>query len=135
MSSRWIARLLQKRLLIGGILLALVLLAVAAWPGSVAVDVAPVQEGALQVTVDEEGETRVRDRFVVSAPVSGRVLRVELEVAIGVLVDAASQECEKNVDAFTCDFLDLGVIIERQALKVPPSLNLVVDPLPVRQRG
>jgi HlyD family secretion protein len=66
-------------MLIGGILLALVLVGVAAWPGSVAVDVAPVQEGPLQVTVDEEGETRVRDRFVVSAPVSGRVLRVELE--------------------------------------------------------
>jgi HlyD family secretion protein len=31
------------------------------------------------VTVDEEGVTRVRDRFVVSSPVSGRVLRIELE--------------------------------------------------------
>jgi HlyD family secretion protein len=29
------------------------------------------------VTVDEEGETRLRRRFVVSAPVSGRVLRIE----------------------------------------------------------
>ena len=35
--------------------------------------------GPLLVTVDEEGETRVRDRFVVSAPVAGRVLRIELE--------------------------------------------------------
>jgi HlyD family secretion protein len=33
----------------------------------------------LRVTIDEEGETRVRDRFVVSAPVSGRVLRINLE--------------------------------------------------------
>ena len=33
----------------------------------------------MQVTVDEEGETRVRDRFVVSAPVMGRVQRIELE--------------------------------------------------------
>jgi HlyD family secretion protein len=31
------------------------------------------------VSVDEEGRTRVRDRFVVSAPVAGRVLRIELE--------------------------------------------------------
>ena len=30
----------------------------------------------LQVTVDEEGETRVRDRFVVGAPVAGRVSRI-----------------------------------------------------------
>jgi HlyD family secretion protein len=31
------------------------------------------------VTIDEEGETRVRERFVVSAPVSGTVQRIELE--------------------------------------------------------
>lgn len=59
-------------------LLALVALA-AFWPRSVAVDVAPVRRGSLLVTVDEEGETRVHDRFVISAPVAGRVLRIELE--------------------------------------------------------
>jgi HlyD family secretion protein len=31
------------------------------------------------VTVDEEGETRVRDRFVVAAPIAGRVARLTLE--------------------------------------------------------
>lgn len=31
------------------------------------------------VTIDEEGRTRVRDRFVVAAPVAGRVLRIGLE--------------------------------------------------------
>ena len=38
-----------------------------------------VEQGAMQVTIDEEGETRVRERFVVSAPVMGRVERIELE--------------------------------------------------------
>ena len=33
----------------------------------------------MQLTIDEEGETRVRDRFVVSASVSGRLERIELE--------------------------------------------------------
>jgi HlyD family secretion protein len=55
------------------------LLAVAFWPSTVAVDVASVTRGPLVVTIDEEGATRVRERFVVSAPVSGRVLRIELE--------------------------------------------------------
>jgi HlyD family secretion protein len=55
------------------------LLAVALWPETLEVDVAAVSRGPLVVTVDEEGRTRVRDRFVVSAPVSGRVLRIELE--------------------------------------------------------
>ena len=55
------------------------LLAMALWPQTLEVDVATVSRGPLVVTVDEEGRTRVRDRFVVSAPVSGRVLRIELE--------------------------------------------------------
>ena len=48
-------------------------------PRPVPVDTATVSRGALQVTIDQEGRTRVHDRYVVSAPVAGRVLRVELE--------------------------------------------------------
>lgn len=48
-------------------------------PQPVPVDVAGVGRGDLQVTLDREGKTRVRDRYVVSAPVSGRVLRIELQ--------------------------------------------------------
>lgn len=48
-------------------------------PNPFPVDVAPVGRGPLKVTLDEEGETRVRDRFVVSAPFTGRILRIELE--------------------------------------------------------
>ena len=55
------------------------LLVVALWPASVPVDLASVARGELVVTVEDEGETRVRDRFVVSAPVAGEVLRIELE--------------------------------------------------------
>jgi HlyD family secretion protein len=57
----------------------LIILGVALWPEAVEVDVAYAGRGPLQVTIDEEGETRVRDRFVVSAPVAGRVDRIELE--------------------------------------------------------
>ncbi len=53
--------------------------ALALWPSSIEVDAVSVRRGAMQVTVDEEGETRVRQRFVVSAPVSGRLQRIELE--------------------------------------------------------
>ncbi|MEW6322823.1 MAG: efflux RND transporter periplasmic adaptor subunit [Acidobacteriota bacterium] len=55
------------------------LLAVALWPQAVPVETAVVGRGPLVVTIDEEGETRVRDRFVVSAPVAGRLLRIALE--------------------------------------------------------
>lgn len=55
------------------------LLAVALWPRAIDVEVAIVARGPLTVTVDEEGVTRVRDRYVVSAPVFGRVLRIGLD--------------------------------------------------------
>jgi HlyD family secretion protein len=71
--------LLRNTRVWGGAALVLVLLLALLWPEKAAVDLAPVERGPLQVTVDDEGETRVRDRFVVSAPVTGRVRRIDLE--------------------------------------------------------
>jgi HlyD family secretion protein len=45
----------------------------------VPVETAPVIRGPLQVTVDHEGRTRIKERYVVSAPLSGRLQRVELD--------------------------------------------------------
>jgi HlyD family secretion protein len=72
-------RMLVNRRVLGFAAVIAGLLAVVLWPTAVQVDVAAVSTGPLVVTVDEEGVTRVRDRFVVSAPVSGHVLRIELE--------------------------------------------------------
>lgn len=43
------------------------------------VDAAEVVRGPLRVTVEEEGRTRVKDRYEVSAPVAGQLARVTLE--------------------------------------------------------
>jgi HlyD family secretion protein len=72
-------RHLKNRKVLAGIGAVAALLAVALWPSAVPVDTATVTRGPLEVTVDEEGETRVRERYVVSAPVPGEVLRIELE--------------------------------------------------------
>ncbi len=60
------------------------LLALAAYfalrPAAVPVDLALVKKGVLRVTVDEEGKTRIKQVFVVSAPITGLVLRSALEV-------------------------------------------------------
>jgi HlyD family secretion protein len=72
-------RALSKTRYVIGALAVGALLAVALWPRPAIVDVATATSGPLVVTVDEEGMTRVRDRFVVSSPVSGRVMRVELD--------------------------------------------------------
>jgi HlyD family secretion protein len=55
------------------------LMLMAFWPEPAAVDLVRAEKGTLTVTIDEEGETRVRERFVVSAPVAGRVQRIDLE--------------------------------------------------------
>lgn len=64
-----------------------VLLALALAPKPQPVDLAVIGRDSLEVTLDEEGETRVRDRYVVSAPLAGRVLRIELEPGDPVTAD------------------------------------------------
>ena len=54
-------------------------LAYAFWPQPTSVDMGEAKMGAMQVTVNEEGFTRVHDAYVVSSPVAGRLLRVEVE--------------------------------------------------------
>ena len=78
------------------------LLGVAFWPRATAVDVAAVTRGPLALTVDEEAMTRVRDRFVVSSPVAGRVLRIDLEPG---------------------DVVKRGQIVARIRPEVPPLLD------------
>ena len=73
---------MHRRRNIGLTALAVALLAALAWgfwPRPVLVEVATAERGPLQVTVEEEGYTRVKDRFVISAPVAGFVRRIELD--------------------------------------------------------
>jgi HlyD family secretion protein len=51
-------------------------LAISFMPRAVMVDLVEVMPGPLVVTLDEEGETRVHDVYTLSAPVSGRVQRI-----------------------------------------------------------
>lgn len=56
--------------------LGLAALAWFAWPQPIPVDIATVSRGPMQVTVDDEGKTRVRHIYTVSAPIAGKVLRI-----------------------------------------------------------
>jgi HlyD family secretion protein len=62
----------------GALLAALIVLGALwfAWPRPVSVDIATVAKGPMQVTVDDEGKTRVRHIYTVSAPIAGKVLRI-----------------------------------------------------------
>ena len=48
-------------------------------PSPLPVDSGVVRRGPLQVTLEGEGVTRVNDRFVIGAPVTGKLVRVKLE--------------------------------------------------------
>jgi HlyD family secretion protein len=82
--TRWV-----KRGLLAALALGIVSAIVYAWlPKPVAVDTGVVRRIALDVEVADEGQTRVRDRFVVSAPISGTLQRIELDA--GSTVDAGA---------------------------------------------
>lgn len=49
------------------------------WPRAIAVDTALAERGTILVTIDEEAEACVHDVYEVSAPFSGRLLRIEVE--------------------------------------------------------
>jgi len=59
---------------VGGLVIAGVLWF--AWPRPIAVDIAAVTKGPMEVTIDDEGKTQVRHIYIVSAPIAGKVLRI-----------------------------------------------------------
>lgn len=70
-SRRWLPWL--------GLVLLLALIVAGFWPKPVLVELATVQVGRLQATVTEEGKTRVKQRYIVTAPLAGRVRRITLD--------------------------------------------------------
>jgi len=48
-------------------------------PKPISVDVAEVVHGPFEETVDDDGKTRVRERYVVAAPIAGTLLRIRLK--------------------------------------------------------
>ncbi len=112
-----------------GLLAILALVVVSFLPQPVPVDVAPVTQGRFEQTVDEDGKTRVRERYVVSAPLAGRVLRIALREGdavergglLAVMVPAApalldvrtERELKERLGAAEADRLRTQAVVER----------------------
>lgn len=73
---RKIVKRIVYLLLLGGGVAAL---AVAMRPRPMVVEVATVTRGHLRVTIDEDGQARIKDRYVVSAPIAGSLARITLD--------------------------------------------------------
>ena len=73
-------------------------------PRAVPVDLVELRPGPMMVTVDEEGETRVRDVFVLSAPISGLALRIDLDAGDPVV---ANETVVAQIEPSDPAFLDV----------------------------
>ena len=104
-----VSRVVSRRnvVLALGVLLALSGVAAALRPDAMAVETAVVRRAPLRVTVDAEGRTRVRDRYLVVAPVSGRLERVRLQE--GDLVRAGDVVAPLRIDDYTRYRLLIGL--------------------------
>jgi HlyD family secretion protein len=81
-------------------------------PGPVEVDLGRVTRGAMRVTVDEEGRTRVRERYVVSAPLGGRLRRIPLRAGDAITADDTAVAV---VDPTDPTLLDARAVAEAEA--------------------
>lgn len=54
------------------------------WPRAIYVDLAVIERNHMALTINEEAKTRVRDAYIISTPVAGRLLRVNVEAGDGV---------------------------------------------------
>jgi HlyD family secretion protein len=95
---------IRRLLLIALIAAAAAVVAWALWPKPVLVDLAAVVRGPLEVTVEDEGITRIREIYTVSAPAAGKMLRAPREVGDEVV---ANQTVVAVIEPTDPAFLDI----------------------------
>jgi HlyD family secretion protein len=95
-----------------GVVLLFGVLAWSLWPKPVPVDVAEVRHGPLTVTVDEEGKARIKDVYTVSAPISGKLVRLSLEAGDRVKKDMT---LIASIEPMAPAFLDVRATRELEA--------------------
>ena len=88
-------------------------------PDPVEVDIAKIDRGDVRVEVVDEGRTRMHDVYILSAPVTGRVLRVEVEpgdevAAVLGLGHVAGYEHGPSAGVLDqpCGVLGVGVLVQ-----------------------
>jgi len=119
----------KKLWIAGGALLAVLLLVWAFWPQPTEVEVGAVSRGHFERAVQEDGKTRLRERYVVSTPLTGRVQRLSLKegdvvardvvlatlwpVTPGLLDERARQEQNERIGAMEAAVRRANANVER----------------------
>lgn len=71
----------RRRIFVTGIIvIVLIFLVYGFLPKTQEVDIVSVKRGSLQITIEEEGRTRLKDRFTISAPTVGYLRRINAKV-------------------------------------------------------
>lgn len=128
MNRTWIKR---------GLLIALAVLALGGFiqilmPQPVLVDTAIITSGPLTVTVDEEGETRIREIYVVSTPIDGKVLRSPREIGDKVVKDKTLLAVIQPGDP---SFLDVRARRELKAAVAAARASVLLTESEIRRAG
>jgi HlyD family secretion protein len=82
------------------------------WPAPVEADLAKVVRGSIRETVDQDGKTRIRERYIVSAPLAGRLLRIGLDPGDEV---AAGETLLASIEPRDPDLLDTRALAQAEA--------------------
>jgi HlyD family secretion protein len=81
-------------------------------PAPVEADLAKVVRGEIRETVDQDGRTRLRERYTVSAPLAGRLLRIELDPGDEV---NAGETLVASIEPRDPELLDARALLQAEA--------------------
>ena len=85
------------------------------------VETARVARGTLRVSVNEEGKTRIKQRYVVSAPVTGQLRRIPFKAGAEV---TAAQTVLAIIDPVSPTLLDARTRSAAEAKRDTAAANL-----------
>src|SRR5258706_5262540 len=91
------------------------------WPQPVPVETAAAAVGTLRATVNEEGKTRIKQRYVISAPVTGQLRRIPFKAGVEV---RAGETVLAVIDPLTPALLDARSRSLAEARRDAASANL-----------
>jgi HlyD family secretion protein len=91
------------------------------WPKPLAVETSSVSRKDLVVTVNEEGMTRVKNRYVISAPVSGQLQRIDWKAGANVV---AGETVLAVLNTSGADLLDARGLAQAEARVKAAEANL-----------
>src|SRR5260221_5700452 len=105
---------------LGAVLLLLLIIA-GLWPKPVPVETATASRGLLQVSVNEEGKTRIKQRYLVAAPVAGQLRRIPFKAGAEVI---AGETVVAVIDPVSPSLLDERTRATAEARRASAAANL-----------